>query len=67
MPERPPTPEKLTPRPIRLNATYRGKAIELDLQPVSQDICSWRALKSKVRFDQRNLLINFNHKAVLHL
>ena len=47
-PVRPPTPEKRTLRPIQIKATYRGKSIELDLQPISQEVFGWQAFKSKV-------------------
>lgn len=47
-PERPPTPEKVTPRLVFLKATYQDKSIELNLEPVTQDVYGWQALKSKV-------------------
>ena len=48
-PVRPPTPEKRTPRIVNIKANYKDKSIELELQPVSQDVYGWQALKSRVR------------------
>ena len=48
-PVRPATPPAVESRPVYLKANYQGKTVQTDLQPVSQEIYHWKALKSKVR------------------
>ena len=31
-----------------MRASYRGKSIQIDLDPVTQEVYTWQALKSKV-------------------
>ena len=33
---------------IHIKASYRGKSVQMDLEPVSHEIYTWQALKSKV-------------------
>lgn len=33
---------------IHMRASYRDKSIQIDLDPVSQEVYTWQALKSKV-------------------
>ena len=49
---RPSASAETKPKPklqrIQMRASYRGKSIQIDLDPVTQEVYTWQALKSKV-------------------
>ena len=49
---RPSASAQAIPKPklqrIHMGASYRGKSVQIDLDPISQEVYTWQALKSKV-------------------
>ena len=66
---RPSASAQTKPKPklqrVQMRASYRGRSVQIDLEPISQEVYTWQALKSKVcilyvKGENRN-----NHKVLI--